>query len=249
MSERLPVRLDDLIEYVKQRDPDGGPLEHLSTAMLLAESLGEMADHLIGHFVDQARRAGASWTGIGQSMGVTKQAAQKRFVGSREELDLSNESSFDRFTDKAKRTLSHAVEAARVAGHARIGSEHLVLGLLGEPDSLAAKAIKAVGVAPDAVHDAVTSTFEALGPEAGPFPTGKHVPFTAGAKKIRELTVREALRLGHNYVGTEHLLLGILSAEDEPGALILSALGATKERVEPWILGALDDLRKKRGTA
>jgi len=245
----LPVRLDDLIEYVKRQQPDGGPLERLSTAMLLAENLGELADHLIGHFVDQARRAGASWTGIGQSMGVTKQAAQKRFVASRGELDMSDESSFDRFTDKAKRSLFHAVQAAQAAGHSRIGSEHLVLGLIAEPDSLATKAIRAAGVAPDAIREAVMRTFEAVEPEAGePVPSKhKHMPFTAGAKKIRELTVREALRLGHNYVGTEHLLLGILAADDEPGAKILSALGATKARIEPWLLGALDDIRKKRG--
>ena len=241
----LPLRLDDLIEHVKQQHPQGGPLEHLATAMLLADNLGEMADHLIGHFVDQARRAGASWTGIGQSMGVSKQAAQKRFVPSRDELDLSNVSSFDRFTDKAKRALHHAVDAARTAGHSRIGGEHLVLGLIAEPDSLAGKAIAATGVSLDAVRDAVTRVLAALDPGA-PVATGGHMPFTTGAKKIRELTVRESLRLGHNYVGTEHILLGILSAEEEPGAQILSGLGATKERVEPWILGALDDLRKRR---
>src|SRR5688572_14418323 len=92
----LSLRLDDLIEHVKRQHPEGGPLEHLSTAMLLAENLGEMADHLIGHFVDQARRAGASWTGIGQSMGVSKQAAQKRFVQKGAALDVGDEGSFDR---------------------------------------------------------------------------------------------------------------------------------------------------------
>jgi hypothetical protein len=245
MSERLPVRLDDLIEYVKQRHPSGGPLEHLSTAMQLADNLGDMADHLIGHFVDQARRAGASWTGIGQSMGVTKQAAQKRFVGGRF-VDLTDESTFDRFTDKAKRTLFHAVEAARSAGHATIGSEHLLLGLLAEPESLAVKAINGAGVETDALHSAVTRTLDGLRMDDEPAPTKGHMPFTAGAKKVRDLTVRESLRLGHNYVGTEHLLLGILSADNEPAARILTSFGATKARVEPWILAALDDLRKKR---
>src|ERR1700735_5555847 len=76
--EQTPVRLDDLISYVKSQD--GTPLDHVSAAMRVSEHVGEVADHLIGHFVDQARRAGASWTEIGQSMGVTKQAAQKRFV-------------------------------------------------------------------------------------------------------------------------------------------------------------------------
>ncbi|HLK74910.1 MAG TPA: ATP-dependent Clp protease ATP-binding subunit, partial [Streptosporangiaceae bacterium] len=73
--DSIPVRLDDLISYV--RSQDGTALDHVSAAMRVSEHLGEVADHLIGHFVDQARKAGASWTEIGQSMGVTKQAAQK----------------------------------------------------------------------------------------------------------------------------------------------------------------------------
>src|SRR5580658_5630890 len=73
-----PLRLDDLISYVTSQE--GTALDHVSAAVRISEHLGELADHLIGHFVDQARRSGASWTEIGQSMGVTKQAAQKRFV-------------------------------------------------------------------------------------------------------------------------------------------------------------------------
>src|SRR6202041_4208726 len=76
--EQTPVRLDDLISYVKSQD--GTPLDHVSAAMRVSEHVGEVADHLIGHFVDQDRRAGACWTEIGHAMGVTKQAAQKRFV-------------------------------------------------------------------------------------------------------------------------------------------------------------------------
>src|SRR5579864_1563311 len=82
--DESPVRLDDLIGYVKSQD--GTALDHVSAAMRFSEHLGELADHLIGHFVDQARKAGASWTEIGQSMGVTKQAAQKRFVPKAAEL-------------------------------------------------------------------------------------------------------------------------------------------------------------------
>ena len=76
----LPARLDELVAYVRDEHPDGDVLGHVATAVAVSERLGELADHLIGHFVDEARRAGASWTDIGQSMGVTKQAAQKRFV-------------------------------------------------------------------------------------------------------------------------------------------------------------------------
>src|SRR6059058_4143617 len=92
------ISLDDLISLVKTQHPDGDPLDHLSDAVLLTEHIGEVSDHVIGHFVDQARKAGASWTDIGKSMGVTKQAAQKRFVPRAEPATLDPEQGFGRFT-------------------------------------------------------------------------------------------------------------------------------------------------------
>src|ERR1700710_1227427 len=97
----LPARLDDLIAYVKAQEPDGDALAHLSAAALTAEQLGGLSAPLTGHFVDQARRAGASWTEIGRSMGVTKQAAQKRFVPKSETIDLDPNQGFHRFTLRA----------------------------------------------------------------------------------------------------------------------------------------------------
>lgn len=239
--ETTPVRLDDLIDYVRNRHPGGTALDHLSTAVLVSEHLGDLADHLIGHFVDQARRAGASWTGIGDSMGVSKQAVQKRFVASKAERLLSD-SSLDRFTDRAKRVLLKAQQAARTAGHPHIGSEHLVLGLLDEPGGLAAKAIVACGGRLDDVRQKV---FEILGPAQEDVP--EHIPFTPGAKKVRDLTLREALRLGHDYIGTEHVLLGLLDADDEPGARVLLELGVTKPDVERWVITTLGGIRHVRG--
>ncbi|EUA55416.1 putative clpX' [Mycobacterium intracellulare 1956] len=100
MSEPIriayPIRLDELITAIKTTHPD--VLDQLTDAVLAAEHLGEIADHLIGHFVDQARRSGASWTDIGKSMGVTKQAAQKRFVPRAEATTLGPEQGFARFT-------------------------------------------------------------------------------------------------------------------------------------------------------
>src|SRR5689334_14815038 len=95
-----PVRLDDLIEAIKKVHSD--VLEQLSDAVIAADHLGDLADHLIGHFVDQARRSGASWTEIGRSMGVSKQAAQKRFVpkAAGESADLDPSQGFSRFTQR-----------------------------------------------------------------------------------------------------------------------------------------------------
>jgi hypothetical protein len=232
-----PARLDDLITFVKSGNPDGGPLDHLADAVLAAERLGELADHLVGHFVDQARKSGASWTEIGQSIGVTKQAAQKRFVQKPASGDLLDAGVFGRFTDQARAVVVGAQSEARKAKHDYIGTEHVVLGLLHEPQSLAVKAIRALGVSPD---DVATAALAALGPAKENVP--EHIPFTLGAKKALELTIRDALRLGHNYIGTEHILLGLLSDEDALGAQILIGLGITKDAAEAWIVNALTEI-------
>jgi hypothetical protein len=233
--EDMPARLDDLISFVKNQHPEGGPLDHLSDAVLTSDRLGEVADHLIGHFVDQARRAGASWTEIGQYMGVSKQAAQKRFVPKKTDAPESIEGgAFARFTQRARHAIVQSQEEARAAGHDYIGTEHILLGLLHEPDALAAKAIEAQGVSLDSVRTGVTAL---LGP-GGQAPSG-HIPFTPRAKKVRELTVREALRLGHDYVGTEHILLGLFGEEEGLAAKALAELGVSQDVAEAWIVEEL----------
>jgi hypothetical protein len=234
MTETPQPRLGELIDAVERLHPDGDPLKRLSDAVLIAQHLDEVADHLIGHFVDRARHAGASWTEIGQNMGVTKQAAQKRFTSNAAEiLDVSQ---FSRFTPRARAaTVAAQGEAVRLK-HSEITSGHIVLGLLTEPEGLAAKAIVTLGVSIETVREKVT---DSLGPAADKPPAG-HVPFSGKAKKVLELTGREALRLGHNYVGTEHILLGVLALGDEfPG---LTDLGITAERVEPVFLSFLNAL-------
>jgi hypothetical protein len=236
MTEPVPVagsiRLDDLIETIKKVHPDA--LDQLSSAVLAADHLGEVADHLIGHFVDQARRSGASWTEIGRSMGVSKQAAQKRFVpkdlGQPSDPDPSQ--GFSRFTPRARNVVVTAQNEARAAGNAEITPAHLVLGLLAQPEGLAARAITGRGLTLDAVRAAATAT---LPPAAGELPA--LVPFDARAKKALELTFREALRLGHNYVGTEHILLALLEQEGGDGPL--SELGLDKASTEAALLAAL----------
>ena len=234
MAEPLPIahpiRLDDLISAIKQVHDE--PLDQLSDAVLAADHLGEVADHLIGHFVDQARRAGASWTDIGRSMGVTKQAAQKRFVP---KPDLDPSQGFTRFTERARNALAAAMNEARATGHDEIGTPHLVLGLLHEPESLGTSLLLAGGLTADAVRRAATA---ALPPPAGSVPD--LIPYDAEARKALELTFREALRLGHNYIGTEHLVLALL--EREAGDGVLSALGADKARIEATIVDALEAL-------
>ncbi|WP_040782145.1 Clp protease N-terminal domain-containing protein [Rhodococcus ruber] len=224
-----PVRLDDLIDAIKKVHSDA--LEQLADAVLAAEHLGEVADHLIGHFVDQARRSGASWTDIGRSMGVSKQAAQKRFVA-KGSADLDPEQGFSRFTEGARNVVMAAQNEARAAGNAEIVPEHLVLGLLSEPGALAMRALLAQHVSPDAVRRAVG---EALPPATGDVPD--LIPYDARARKVLELTFRQALRLGHNYIGTEHILLALLDHENGGG--VLGGLEVDSAAAEAYVAEAV----------
>jgi len=233
--ENLPARLDDLIEYVRRQHPDADDLERLSDSVLVAGYLNELADHLIGHFVDQARRSGASWTDIGQSMGVTKQAVQKRFVTRKSDQDGPIPAgTLARFTDRARNVVAKAQEEARRFGSPEVGTEHLLLGILHEPAGLACRAIEALGVPADTVR---ARTVALLGPAGESDPA--ELPFSPAAKQVRDLTVQEALRLGHHYVGTEHLLLGLLATQTEPGARVLIELGLHRDRIEEWVVETL----------
>jgi ATP-dependent Clp protease ATP-binding subunit ClpA len=226
-----PVRLDDLIEAIKKAHTDA--LDQLSDAVLAAEHLGDVADHLIGHFVDQARRSGASWTDIGKSMGVSKQAAQKRFVPKADAATMDPNAGFARFTPRARTVVVTAQNKAHEAGNAEITPAHLLIGLVGDKGSLAVKMLEQQGVDAAAVRDATP-----LPPRADEVPA--LVPFNGPARKILELTFREALRLGHNYIGTEHILLAMLEMEDDDSPL--RQLGVDKARAEADLAAMLSSL-------
>ncbi|MBT2425994.1 ATP-dependent Clp protease ATP-binding subunit [Streptomyces sp. ISL-112] len=236
MTQPLPatpsVRLDDLIEAIKKSNPDA--LEQLSGAVIAADHLGDVADHLIGHFVDQARRSGASWTDIGRSMGVTRQAAQKRFVTKKgdEPSDLDPSQGFGRFTQRARNIVLASHNEAKAAGHTEIVPAHLALGLLAEPESIAGRVLAGQGVSPDALRAAASLALPTAADEVPEL-----IPYDADARKVLELTFREALRLGHNYVGTEHILLALLEFEDGSGPL--NGLGLTREATSAAVESAV----------
>jgi len=122
---------------------------------------------------------------------------------------------------------------ARQAGNPLVDVPHVLLGLLGQRAALAARAIAAQGIDLDTLQAAVTNV---LDPPAGPLP--EHIPFSPAAKKTLELTLREALRLGHNYIGTEHILLALLS-DDTPTAVLLAGFGLNRDEAETWLLAQL----------
>ena len=225
-----PVRLDDLIDTIKSVHAE--PRQQLTDAVLAGEALGEVADHLIGHFVDQARRSGASWTEIGKCMGVTKQAAQKRFVPKADAAPIDPNDGFARFTPRARAVVVESQNAARDAENREITPEHLLLGLLGDPGSLAGKLLSSQGVDPERIRASI-----ALPPTTGE--RLELIPFNGPVKKVLELTFREALRLGHNYIGTEHILLALLESESADGLLHHAGVDKRKAETELTALLAL----------
>jgi hypothetical protein len=141
---------------------------------------------------------------------------------------------FERFTDRARRVVVLAQEEARMLNHNYIGTEHILLGLIHEGDGVAARALESLGISLDAVRLQVEGII-GRGQEA---PSG-HIPFTPRAKKVLELSLREALQMGHNYIGTEHLLLGLIREGDGVAAQVLVQLGADLNSVREQVIELL----------
>ena len=141
---------------------------------------------------------------------------------------------FERFTDRARRVVVLAQEEARMLNHNYIGTEHILLGLIHEGEGVAAKALESLGIALEGVRQQVE---EIIG-QGQQAPSG-HIPFTPRAKKVLELSLREALQLGHNYIGTEHILLGLIREGEGVAAQVLVKLGADLNRVRQQVLQLL----------
>jgi ATP-dependent Clp protease ATP-binding subunit ClpC len=150
---------------------------------------------------------------------------------------------FERFTDRARRVLVLAQEEARLLHHDFIGTEHILLGLVGAGVGLGARALAELGISLPAVRAAVEET---IGP-AGSEPMGSP-PFTPRAKKVLELSLREALQLGHNYIGTEHMLLGLVREGSGVAAQVLVGLGAELSRVRQEVIKLISGYQAVEGT-
>lgn len=190
-----------------------------------------LADHLVGHFVDQARGSGASWSPIGTNLGVTKQAAQQRFV--------PGETPTEVFTNRAAVVLLKAQNTARDLGADQVTTQRLALGLLAEWPGIAGQALEEVGVTPDRLRTAI----EASLPPAAPT-SAEHRELSAGARRTLELARRRGLRMGHRYVGTEHILLGLIDSGDQPTVGVIADLADSDQLagdLEAAIAHALED--------
>ena len=141
---------------------------------------------------------------------------------------------FERFTDRARRVVVLAQEEARLLNHNYIGTEHILLGLIHEGEGVAARALESMGISLESVRSQVV---EIIG-QGAQAPSG-HIPFTPRAKKVLELSLREALQLGHNYIGTEHILLGLIRVGVGVAAQVLQKLGAELHKVRQTVIQLL----------
>jgi hypothetical protein len=229
---RPSIELESLIEVVEAENPDGTPLDHVTGAVLIADDLADIADDLIGHFVDLARESGASWAEVGEAIGVSKQAAQKRWLPEarpQRKRGRPGRGLFARFTVDARSVVIDAQQIARSRGDREIGSAHILLAVADGEEG--ARILAACGVDADQVPQALEPLPTTAAPRRG------HIPFTADAKKLLQLALRETLRLGGKHIEVGHLLLGMLRDPDTAAGKALTVLGVTRESIED----ALDD--------
>lgn len=217
----LNISLADLIARLDEEFPDTDHLARISEAQLRAQTLSDLGDQLVGHYVGKAKQVGASWSEIGDAIGVSKQAAQQRH----------SPAAFERFTELNRHSIVLAQEAARTHKHDFIGTEHLLLGLLGEPRGLAYEVLLARTESEQRIRDAIE---EALPPAGTKAPRG-HIAFRPECKTVLEQARSAAAELGHDWVGTEHTLLGLIRAEDSAAGQILRNLGCTPDELRETV--------------
>jgi hypothetical protein len=225
--------LDGLIREVQATTDD--VLEQLEAAARRAAELADLGDALLTHFVDRCRRSGATWADIGEHLGVTRQAVQKRFVDS-----TGDGVTFERFTLKARQALDLSQAVAERLKHNYVGTEHQLLALYDVEDGLGARALAELGVTQEAIEAEVVARVG-----KGPMPAPGPHPFTPRARKVLEEAVNVSLELGHNYIGTEHLLLGLYRGQAGLALQILEHLGASrdlaKQTVEHLLVGRVSE--------
>jgi len=217
----LNISLADLIARLEEELLAAGDLDRVSEAQLRARTLSDIGDQLVGHYVEKAKQAGASWSEIGDAIGVSKQAAQQRHAPA----------VFERFTDLNRHSIVLAQEAARTHKHDFIGTEHMLLGLLGEPRGMAYEVLMAATGSEQRIRDAIE---EAMPPAGKKAPRG-HIAFRPESKEAIEQAGRVSAELGHDWVGTEHTLLGLIRAETSSAARILREVGLTPDQLHETV--------------
>jgi hypothetical protein len=234
--------LTDLIGIVDARSSSA--LDRITGAEDVVAQLGRLGDRLIGYYIEKARAQGHSWSEIGAQLGISRQAAQQRYTPLWSSLtlaDLAGAGAFTRFTARTKETLRAAERHARELRHDSIGIGHLLLGILDDAETLACRAIRATGADPDRVRIWIHT-----GLPAGSTPSPASIPIATPARRALEGALAEALELGHNYIGTEHILLGLLRDRTDPATGVLRDAGVTLEAARAAVRELIEDLLRNR---
>lgn len=228
----IDLDLPQLIDLLES-DVTTDPIDRVAAAAALKDQMEHLGDELLDHFVKEARDAGCSWNQIGEALGVTRQAAQQRHGGGplARIVEGLRAGRFQRFTPRARAVVVAAQTEARDRGHDRVGTEHVLLALYGAaPGNLGAAALDRAGVPQDALVAAV----DAAHPRTDQRVRG-HIRFGPDAKSALEQALAAALDLEHNYIGCEHLLLGIASVDAGLAARVLADQGATPVTLRPVV--------------
>jgi hypothetical protein len=222
--------LDQLCDLVNRRATDD--LERLGVSMEIARRLSDVSDELVGYYVDEARAGGASWADVGDCLGVTRQAAQKRFVFSDQPGGRRRDRMFARFSAPARALVRDAVALAQDAGSDHVGTEHILLAMINDEKGEARAAIVGLG---SWSGDRIASTIQDQLADAGATRHRGHIPFAGDAKKLLHLSLRETLRAGKRQIDEPQILIAMLRDQRSPAALALAEEGITRQRVEEWL--------------
>jgi hypothetical protein len=229
--------LQQLIDTIRADAGSDDVLDQLGTAASTISELTSTSDAALGYFVDRARGAGKSWVEISTVLGVSKQAAHKRFAES-----WTSRPAFEHYTPRTQAVVEAAADVARGQNHSYVGTEHLLLAFYTQPEALATKVLVAHGVTEQAVSEAVIAAVP-----AGEGPVNEEeLGFTRRASHVLQGAAGEALALGHNYVGTEHLLLAFYRDQAGVATTVLHGLGLDESAAWTAIRGVLNELEKAK---
>jgi hypothetical protein len=233
--------VDRLAELVSKRAASPAPLDRLGAAVLVADELRAQGDELLDRFVAQARGESCSWTEIGTTLGISKQAAHQRFIASEQDAGTWPRNA----TAVVRAAMVIAQQEARGLGHNYLGTEHALVGLLSQPDGLAAQALAALGVDRAGVL-ARAKVVIGTGWEAG-----SDLKVAPRLKRALEIARAHSRALGRRSIDTEHLLLAFCDIDDSVAARLLRELGAPPEAVRAQLAGLLgvdpEELRPRSG--
>lgn len=232
--------LQQLIDTIRADAGSDDVLDQLGTASTTISELSSTTDAALGYFVDRARGAGKSWVEISAVLGVSKQAAHKRFA-----VSWTSRPAFEHYTPRTRSVVEAATAVARGRNHSFVGTEDLLLAFYSQPEALATQLLvahglteEAVGVAVDAVRPGGATPLDAEGAETAE----ETLPLTPQGSHVLQGAVAEALALGHNYVGTEHLLLAFYRDSGGVATKVLQDLGLDEPVAREAVVAALEQL-------